>query len=122
MLGAFAPGWFAVSAVCPWLRGFMADCQASVQSPLGALPCGEGMVFPDALLPDQVLKDNDHLKCVHFGWEGAAGFSELLLYNMILDWKLSRVFLPPVFLPSFGHRSIVESVQLSRVQENLNCF
>lgn len=35
MLGAFAPGWFAVSAVCPWLRGFIADCQASSTEPAG---------------------------------------------------------------------------------------
>lgn len=51
--------------------------------------------------------------CAILGGEGAAGFSELLLYNMILDWKLfSESFCLSLFA-LFGHRSIVESVQLS---------
>lgn len=49
--------------------------------------------------------------CVLWVEKGAAGFSKLLLYNMILDLKLlSESLCLSLFALSFGHRSIVESV------------
>lgn len=49
--------------------------------------------------------------CALWMGKGAAGFSKLLLYNMILDLKLfSESLCLSLFALSFGHRSIVESV------------